>query len=234
MSRDLRIQRRDASGAGAPASQRRDGIHARLRRRRPDAAVAARCGRYGRSGWAPALCAFLLSVLPASIAAGQDSPLGLRLVSAATKPGGVAYVNVILANPEGAPVAEFRQRLQFPRDQLAFTNARLGIAASLAGATLTTTLMDGAGAVVQSKDEAEGVELRIVGTKPFPDGPLVELQFQVRATSDATVRLPHKAEALDREGTRMASLAFADGHIVVTSDLAPPPPPAFACFFYMH
>jgi hypothetical protein len=180
---------------------------------------------------------FLLSVAQAPQATEPPpaQAVTLTLASAAAEPGQAVYVNVMLANQIAARLVELRQSLDFPPDKLTFAGARLGVAADLAGATLTMVMKDRAGKTVEDRAAAVRLEIAIAATKqPLEDGPLLELHFRLGEVPPQSIRLTHKAEMLDDLGKPVAHLAFSDGHVLVQADTGPAPAAIMACFFYMH
>jgi hypothetical protein len=189
-----------------------------------------------KSGTSVLVCALFLAQLTVAHAQGgaQDEKLSLNLISPPVKPGAPVYLNAMFSNPSGAPVFEIRQTIQFPREKLVLSRARLGTAGDLAGAVLTVDMKDKSGVKVQDREAAETLELRITAQKPLQDGPLVELQFRLIDDKEQSIRLAHIAEALNSEGNKVPELAFSDTEVVVTAKTGPEAPAVFACFFYMH
>jgi hypothetical protein len=184
----------------------------------------------------PAL-ALLLGLAQAPPPQAPEPPprVHLTLASAAAEPGQAAYVNVMLANQIAARLVELRETLDFPPDKLTFAGARLGVAADLAGATLTMVMKDRAGQTVEDRAAASRLEITIAATKqPLEDGPLLELQFRLGDVTPQSIRVTHTAEMLDDLGKPVRDLAFSDGHVLVQADTGPAPAAIMACFFYMH
>jgi hypothetical protein len=169
------------------------------------------------------------------VQAQEDKKLTVHLVTVPVKPGAPAvFMTTVLANPEGVPIREVRQRIQFPREKLTYAGARLGIAAELAGGSLTLDLLDEAGKKVEARESAARLELKIAGRETLGNGVLLELQFRLVTDQPGSIPITHSAEALSADGKAFSELLSSDAEVVVTSDVAPPPPSIFACFFYMH
>ena len=163
----------------------------------------------------------------------QDGALRLELISAPVQPGAPVYVNALLANPSGERVVVIRQHIQFPREKLVFSQARLGIAGSLSDAELRLEMKDASGAKVTDKGAAQSLDITISGKKTFEDGPLIEFEFRPVNSKAESIRVAHTAEALDDQGGKIA-VAFSDTEVVVSENVAPPPAPAIGCFFFTH
>ena len=151
------------------------------------------------------------------------------------KPGDPVFVNSLLTNPGGLRLRVIHETVQFPRDKIVFTLARLGVAAELAEATMIVDLRDKAGVKVKDKQAAQSVDVTITAKKSLPDGPVLELQFRLADSKEQTIKLTHAAEALDEEGKKVAGLQVTTApELVVSSGLAPPPAAVLGCFFFTH
>jgi hypothetical protein len=160
--------------------------------------------------------------------------LNLEFISPPVKPGDPVFVNALLANPAGDHVLVIRENIQFPREKLVFSQARLGIAAELADAELSLNMKDKSGAKVKDKQAADSLEVTITAKKTFPDGPLIEFEFRLADPKTQSIPLTHKAEALDDQGKKIAAFTFSDVKVEVTKEVAPTPMPAIGCFFFTH
>jgi hypothetical protein len=162
------------------------------------------------------------------------SQVRLRLVSPPVELKAPVFINAILSNPTDAKISEIRQRLAFPRAQLRFMRARLGIAGEAAGAVLNVEMQDASGVRVEDREKAEQLAVTITATKPLPGGPLAEFEFRPVTAKEQSLRVRHTADAVDLEGEPVPSLAFSDVHVTVTRDPGMKPLKVFSCFFYMH
>ena len=173
-----------------------------------------------------------LIVLPQCRA--QNRAPGLELIAAPVEPGAPIFVNALLSNPSGARVLVIRENIQFPREKLVFVQARLGIVGDLAGAVMSLEMKDKSGAKVKDREAAQTLEVTITAKKTFSDGPLIEFQFRLADAKEQSIRLAHKADALDDQGKKIAGFTFADAEVAVTKDVAPPATPVLGCFFFTH
>jgi hypothetical protein len=163
----------------------------------------------------------------------QDGALRLEFIAAPVRPGAPIYINAMLANPSGERVVVIREHIQFPREKLVFSQARLGISASLSDAALNVQMKDTSGAIVKDREAAQSLDVTISGKKTLEDGPLIEFEFRLVDSKEQSIRIAHTAEALNDQGAEIA-LAFSDAEVVVSETVAPPPAPAIGCFFFTH
>jgi len=83
-------------------------------------------------------------------------------------------------------------------------------------------------------DETVLLYMSIKGAQPFPDGPIVEVTFNVAHIDPQTIVFTHRLEAFDEQGEKISELVFSDGRLHVSLDMPDLPPAIFACLFYMH
>ncbi|MCZ6879338.1 MAG: hypothetical protein O7G29_14490 [Acidobacteria bacterium] len=91
-----------------------------------------------------------------------------------------------------------------------------------------------AGEAITSDDELMVLYLSIKGDQAFPDGPIVEVTFNVAHIEPQTIVFTHRLEAFDEQGEKISELVFSDGTLHVSLDMPDLPPAIFACLFYMH
>ncbi len=91
-----------------------------------------------------------------------------------------------------------------------------------------------AGEAITSDDELTVLYLSIKGDQAFPDGPIVEVTFNVAHIEPQTIVFSHRLEAFDEQGEKISELVFSDGRLHVSLDMPDLPPAIFACLFYMH
>ncbi len=103
-----------------------------------------------------------------------------------------------------------------------------GEAMILAGEAILT------GEAITSDDELTVLYLSIKGDQAFPDGPIVEVTFNVAHIEPQTIVFTHRLEAFDEQGERISELVFSEGRLHVSLDMPDLPPAIFACLFYMH
>ncbi len=166
-------------------------------------------------------------------ATAQDEQTIVTLASPHVLPGERAYLTLLLANAPDVAVAQLDHWLEFPMGKLAYVNSRLGIAADLAKAVLDVEVQD----KPASETAEEGtviVHLSIKSERPIPDGPLVEVSFNVANVQPQKIVFAHRWEALNAEGEEISDIVSSDGQLEVTYQLPDAPPGIFSCFFYMH
>jgi len=83
-------------------------------------------------------------------------------------------------------------------------------------------------------DEIAILYLSIKGVQAMPDGPIVEVTFDVAHIEAQTIIFTHRLEAFDEQGEKISDLVFSDGRLHVSLDMPDLPPAIFACLFYMH
>ena len=76
--------------------------------------------------------------------------------------------------------------------------------------------------------------LSIKGDQAIPDGPIVEVTFNVEHIEPQTIVFTHRLEAFDELGEKISDVVFSDGRLHVSLDMPDLPPAIFACLFYMH
>jgi hypothetical protein len=164
----------------------------------------------------------------------NEAKVNLELIAAPVKPGEPVFVNVMLTNPGGERVRVVHETLQFPREKMAFTSARLGIAGDLGDATLALIMKDKTGARTSNKEAAQSLDVTISAKQTMPDGPLIEFEFRLTDTKEQSIKLPHTAEVMDDQGKKIAGVKFTDAQLVVSESTSGPPSAAIGCFFFTH
>ncbi len=162
-----------------------------------------------------------------------DEKTTVILASPHVLPGERAYLTLLLANSPDVAVAQLDHWIEFPKGKLAYVSSRLGIAADLAKAVLDLEFQD----KPASETAPEGtvlLHLSIKSERPIPDGPLVEVSFNVANVQPQTIVFAHRLEALNTEGDQISGIVSSDGQLEVTHLLPDAPPGIFSCFFYMH
>jgi hypothetical protein len=162
-----------------------------------------------------------------------DEKTTVTLASPHVLPGERAYLTLLLANSPDVAVAQLDHWIEFPKGMLAYVSSRLGIAADLAKAVLDLEFQD----KPASETAQEGtvlMHLSIKSERPIPDGPLVEVSFNVANVQPQTIVFAHRLEALNTEGDQISGIVSSDGQLEVTHLLPDAPPGIFSCFFYMH
>lgn len=162
-----------------------------------------------------------------------DEKTTVTLASPHVLPGERAYLTLLLANSPDVAVAQLDHWIEFPKGKLAYVSSRLGIAADLAKAVLDLEFQD----KPASETAQEGtvlLHLSIKSERPIPDGPLVEVSFNVANVQPQTIVFAHRLEALNTEGDQISGIVSSDGQLEVTHLLPDAPPGIFSCFFYMH
>jgi len=162
-----------------------------------------------------------------------DEKTTVILASPHVLPGERAYLTLLLANSPDVAVAQLDHWIEFPKGKLSYVSSRLGIAADLAKAVLDLEFQD----KPASKTAPEGtvlMHLSIKSERPIPDGPLVEVSFNVANVQPQTIVLAHRLEARNTEGDQISGIVSSDGQLEVTHLLPDAPPGIFSCFFYMH
>ncbi len=163
----------------------------------------------------------------------QDEKTIVILASPHVLPGERAYLTLLLANAPDVAVAQLDHWIEFPKGKLSYVSSRLGIAADLAKAVLDVEVQD----KPASETAEEGtvlLHLSMKGERPIPDGPLVEVSFNVANVQPQTIVFAHRLEALNTEGEEISDIVSSDGELEVTHQLPDAPPGIFSCFFYMH
>ncbi len=83
-------------------------------------------------------------------------------------------------------------------------------------------------------DEIAVLYLSIKGDGAIPDGPIMEITFELAHIQPQTIVFTHRLEAFDEQGEKISNLVFSDGVLHVSHDMPDLPPAIFACLFYMH
>ena len=176
---------------------------------------------------------FLLVSLGMIQILAQGEEAIVTLASPHVFPGERAYVTLLLANAPDVAVAQLDHWLEFPKGKLVYVNSRLGIAADLAKAVLNVEIQDKP-ASGTAEEGTVVLHLSIKSERPIPDGPLVEVSFNVANVQPQTIVFAHRLEALNSEGEAISDIVSSDGQLEVTHQLPDAPPGIFSCFFYMH
>ena len=130
-------------------------------------------------------------------------------------------------------MAQLDHWVEFPKSKLGYVSSRLGIAADLAKAVLDVEVQDKP-ASETAEEETVLLHLSMKSERAIPDGPLVEVSFNVANVPPQTIIFAHRMEALNTEGEKVSDIASSDGQLEVTHQLPDAPPGIFSCFFYMH
>ncbi len=165
--------------------------------------------------------------------AAPDEKTTITLASPQVLPGERAYLTLLLANSPDVSVAQLEHWVEFPKSKLEYVSSRLGIAADLAKAVLDVEVQD-MPASETAEEETVLLHLSMKSERPIPDGPLVEVSFNVANVQPQTIVFAHRLEALNTEGVEISDIVSSDGQLEVTHQLPDAPPGIFSCFFYMH
>ena len=155
------------------------------------------------------------------------------LASPHVLPGERAYLTLLLANAPNVSVAQLEHWVEFPKSKLEYVSSRLGIAADLAKTVLEVEMQDKP-ALETVEESAMVLHLSMQSKRPIPDGPLVEVSFNVGNVQPQTITFAHRLEALNTEGEEISDIVSSDGQLEITHQLPDAPPGIFSCFFYMH
>lgn len=176
----------------------------------------------------------MIQVLAQDEAAAQDEKATtVTLASPDVLPGQRAYLTLLLFNAPDVSVSQLDHWVEFPRSKLEYVTSRLGIAADLAKAVLDVEVQYKP-ASETAGEETVLMHLSMKSERPIPDGPLLELSFNVANIQPQTIIFAHRLEAFDTEGEEISGIVFSDGQLEVTQQLPDAPPGIFSCFFYMH
>ncbi len=170
---------------------------------------------------------------PEETAGQEEKPTTITLASPHVLPGERAYLTLLLANAPDVSVSQLEHWVEFPKSKLEYVSSRLGIAADLAKAVLEVEIQDNP-ASETAGEETVILHLTMRSERPIPDGPLVEVSFNVGSVPPQTIIFAHRLEAHDTEGGEISRIASSDGELEVTHLLPDAPPGIFSCFFYMH
>ncbi len=172
-------------------------------------------------------------ILAQEEATAQEEKTTVILASPHVLPGERAYLTFLLANAPNVSVAQLDHWIEFPKSKLEYVSSRLGIAADLAKAVLDVEIQDKP-ASETAEEETVLLHLSMKSERAIPDGPLVEVSFNVANVQPQTIIFAHRMEALNTEGEKVSDIASSDGQLEVTHQLPDAPPGIFSCFFYMH
>ena len=163
----------------------------------------------------------------------RDEKTTVILASPHVLPGERAYLTLLLSNAPNVSVAQLEHWVEFPKSKLEYVSSRLGIAADLAKTVLEVEIQDKP-ASETAEEETLVLHLSMQSKRPIPDGPLVEVSFNVGNVQPQTITFAHRLEALNTEGEEISDIVSSDGQLEVTHQLPDAPPGIFICFFYMH
>lgn len=130
-------------------------------------------------------------------------------------------------------MAQLDHWVEFPKSKLEYVSSRLGIAADLAKAVLDVEVQDKP-ASGTAEEETVLLHLSMKSERAIPDGPLVEVSFNVGNVQPQTIIFSHRLEALNTEGEEISDIVVSDGQLEVTHQLPDAPAGIFSCFVYMH
>ena len=181
------------------------------------------------------LCGTLLVVSLGMIPvlAQADEKTTITLASPQVLPGERGYLTLLLANAPDVSVARLEHWIEFPKSKLQYVGSRLGIAADLAKTVLEVEIQDKP-ASETAEEETVVLHLSMQSKRAIPDGPLLEVSFNVGDVQPQTITFTHRWEALNPEGEEISDIVSSDGQLEVTHLLPDAPPGIFSCFFYMH
>jgi hypothetical protein len=165
--------------------------------------------------------------------AAPEKKTTITLASPHALPGQRGYLTLLLANAPDVSVSQLEHWIEFPKNKLQYVSSRLGIAADLAKTVLNVEMQDKP-ASESAEEEIVILHLSMQSKQPIPDGPLVEVSFNVSDVPPETITLAHRLEALNTEGEEISDIVSSDGQFEVTHLLPDAPPGIFSCFFYMH
>ena len=167
------------------------------------------------------------------VLAQADEKTTITLASPQVLPGERGYLTLLLANAPDVSVAQLEHWIEFPKSKLQYVSSRLGIAADLAKTVLEVEIQDKP-ASETAEEETVVLHLSMQSKQPIPDGPLLEVSFNVGNVQPQTITFTHRWEALNPEGEEISDIVSSDGQLEVTHLLPDAPPGIFSCFFYMH
>ena len=175
----------------------------------------------------------MIPVLAQAEEAAPDEKTTIVLASPQVLPGERAYLTFLLANAPDVSVAKLEHWIEFPKSKVQYLSSRLGIAADLAKTVLDVEIQDKP-ASDTAGEETVVLHLSMQSKQAIPDGPLVEVSFNVGNVQPQTITFAHRWEALNTEGEAISGIVSSDGQLEVTHLLPEAPPGIFSCFFYMH
>lgn len=171
--------------------------------------------------------------MAAEAEAVEEKKTTITLASPNVLPGERAYLTLLLANAPDVSVGQLQHWVEFPKSKLEYVSSRLGIAADLARTVLDVQIQDKP-ASDMAGEETVILHLSMQSKQPIPDGPLVEVSFNVGNVPPQTITFAHRLEALNTDGEQISDVVSSDGLLEVTHRLPDAPPAIFSCFFYMH
>jgi hypothetical protein len=228
----------------------------------PTTAFAASIpGRGSRAFRAVGLAALVSALLPGAataqepgVAAATPAPkpeekTTVRLASPYIPPEeSEAFVTIMLDNIPAQQVQVIKSEIEYHTNQLTYVTGRLGFSGELASAKLEIVPQGVAGAgagtgaataAPQSAPLPPGrarLLVSVTGTKPIPNGPVVELRFEVARGLTSNPKVEHRAEAFTPADAKVQDLVVRGVDVRITEDETDKDrvPMIMACYFYMH
>ena len=75
----------------------------------------------------------------------------------------------------------------------------------------------------------------VTGTKPIPNGALVEMRFRVsKDLKDFMAKVQQRSEAFAPDKSKVETLITTAGEVLISDQPKGAVPIIFGCFFYMH
>jgi hypothetical protein len=159
------------------------------------------------------------------------SSLRLDLGMGQSPPGATVLIPATLKAPDNVDVESVEIRILFPKEKLAFVEARKGVASEAVEAVVTTSVEDAAGEAERSL-----LKVAIKSAAPgnwLPNGTVADLIFKIaeKVTLNETITLENKSIGTSGRdpGALLDGLRGTDGQVLVDET-----PLEFSCFFYMH
>ncbi len=191
------------------------------------------------------LSVLCLGVLPAFAQEPEQEPgPTVLLASPQAPPGGETFVTMVLENLPGQRLTVLKSEVEFHSNQLTYIAARKGFAAELVDADLDISvqpvpeMLPGNAAAppeARSRGARSRATISVTSRKPIPNGPVVEMRFQVAKGLEGTVvKIEQRTEAFAPDGAKVEHLIAGPGEVLITSRAKDAVPMVFACFFYMH
>ena len=172
------------------------------------------------NAWILLACGLTLGVARAQSEGLISVDLGMGIAG----PGEHAWVPVTLSAGHASRVGRIFLEVSFPRQFLSFNSATQVAAAEYLGIDIKTE--------VQEKEGEDVLRIELSSPSPFPQGELIQLQFDV--SQEALPNQEFSVKSLEQrletpEGTVLEARG-SDGLIIVAifGEAIP------ACFFYMH
>ena len=172
------------------------------------------------NAWILLACGLTLGVAQAQSEGAVSVDLGMGIAG----PGEHAWVPVTLSAGHASRVGRIFLEVSFPRQFVSFNSATQAEASESLRLVIKTE--------VQEKEEEDVLRIELSSPSPFPQGELIELQFDVSQEAlpnqEFNVKnLEQRVETLEGEVLKARG---SDGLIIVAVFGEGIP----ACFFYMH